>query len=69
MAPSAAPYGNYAHYYTKRKVSLLVGDPRIALLPRKWTEGARICDIGCNSGNVSVELGETGACLERDAGC
>lgn len=54
----STPYGNYAHYYTKRQVSLIHGDPRVGLLPPAWVQGKVVLDIGCNSGAVSVEIGQ-----------
>ncbi|KAL7414971.1 Bicoid-interacting protein 3-domain-containing protein [Mrakia frigida] len=52
------PYGNYSRYYSKRQVSLINGDPRVALLPPAWVKGKRVLDIGCNSGQVSVEIAQ-----------
>lgn len=55
--PMSNPYGNYSHYYSKRQVSLINGDPRVALLPPAWVKGKRVLDLGTNSGVVAVEIG------------
>lgn len=58
VIPRDAPiYGNYASYASKRGTSLLLGDRRVGIVPLSWVEGKRVLDVGCNSGQVSVELG------------
>lgn len=66
MIPRDAPiYGNYASYASKRGTSLLLGDRRVGILPLSWVEGKRVLDVGCNSGQVSVELGKSSLLLLR----
>ncbi|KAL8292428.1 hypothetical protein RQP46_001040 [Phenoliferia psychrophenolica] len=52
-----AEYGNYHGYYTKRKVGPQ-GDARLAVIPPDWLRGARVLDVGCNSGVVTIELAQ-----------
>lgn len=58
--PASAPpvYGNYASYYAKRGTSVLLGDRRVSRLPPAWVADRRVLDVGCNSGQVAVELGQ-----------
>lgn len=51
-------HGNYRGYYSKRKTSRLELDPRLAILPPEWFHNARVLDVGCNSGVVTVEVGQ-----------
>jgi 7SK snRNA methylphosphate capping enzyme len=55
---STVPYGNYTSYYSKRRDALQRGDDRLASLPPDFFLGKRVLDLGCNSGFVSVEIGE-----------
>lgn len=57
MALPTPAYGNYQAYYAKRGTSVLLGDRRIARLPKAWVTGRRVLDIGANSGLPSVALG------------
>ncbi|KAM0752144.1 Bin3-domain-containing protein [Meredithblackwellia eburnea MCA 4105] len=51
--------GNYRGYYTKRKESQMDPDVRLAKIPKDWFKGARVLDVGCNSGVVTVEIAQT----------
>ncbi|RKO90631.1 Bicoid-interacting protein 3-domain-containing protein, partial [Blyttiomyces helicus] len=48
--------GNYDNYYGKRTAHSRV-DPRLAMLDPEWFRGARVLDVGCNSGFVTVAIG------------
>lgn len=55
-------HGNYKHYYVRRRANEqyplpLERDERLALFDRDLFKGKKILDVGCNSGEVSVELG------------
>jgi 7SK snRNA methylphosphate capping enzyme len=55
-------HGNYRHYYVRRRANEqyplpLERDERLALFDRELFKGKRILDVGCNSGEVTVELG------------
>ena len=55
-------YGNYRNYYFKRRDALLFPqsrDERLPALPRSYFEGKKVLDVGCNSGQVTVELGRS----------
>lgn len=52
-----AEHGNYKNYYQKRKPSVH-GDARLAVIPPAWLKGARVLDVGCNSGVVTIELAQ-----------
>ncbi|KAJ9107377.1 hypothetical protein QFC21_000827 [Naganishia friedmannii] len=54
-------HGNYRHYYVRRRVNEqyplpLERDERLALFDRELFKGKKILDVGCNSGEVAVEL-------------
>nr|CAG8590274.1 14105_t:CDS:2 [Entrophospora candida] len=50
------PYGNYRGYYGYR----LNGkeDPRINMMKKEWFYGLEVLDIGCNTGEVTLEIGK-----------
>lgn len=50
------PYGNYRGYYGYR----LDGkeDPRISMMKKEWFYGLEVLDIGCNTGEVTLEIGK-----------
>jgi len=56
-------HGNYPSYYNHRKTSGSVTndnkDPRLKLVKEKHLEGQRILDIGCNTGEVTLEVATT----------
>ncbi|KAJ9123333.1 hypothetical protein QFC22_001532 [Naganishia vaughanmartiniae] len=56
-------HGNYKHYYVRRRANEqyplpLERDERLALFDRELFKGKRILDVGCNSGEVAVELAQ-----------
>ena len=56
-------HGNYRHYYARRRVNdeyplPLDQDERLSLLDPSLFKGKVVLDVGCNSGEVAVELGE-----------
>ncbi|KAJ9123754.1 hypothetical protein QFC24_003528 [Naganishia onofrii] len=56
-------HGNYRHYYVRRRANEqyplpLERDERLALFDRELFKGKRILDVGCNSGEVTVELAQ-----------
>lgn len=50
------PFGNYRNYYGYRIGNDVKEDPRLRVLKKEWFEGKDCLDIGCNSGNVTVDL-------------
>jgi 7SK snRNA methylphosphate capping enzyme len=55
-------HGNYRHYYVRRRANdqyplPLEQDERLQLLDPQLFKGKVVLDIGCNSGEVSVEIG------------
>jgi len=56
-------HGNYPSYYQNRKTSGNFTkdntDPRLTLVKEKHLEGQRILDIGCNTGQVTLEVATT----------
>lgn len=57
--PNEQPtHGNFVGYYTKRPRTR-GGDERLGLVPAEWIDGARVLDVGCNSGMVTVELAQS----------
>jgi 2-polyprenyl-3-methyl-5-hydroxy-6-metoxy-1,4-benzoquinol methylase len=55
--------GNYRHYYTRRRATdqyplPLDQDERIHVLDPSLFRGKVVLDVGCNSGEVAVELGK-----------
>lgn len=55
-------HGNYRHYYVRRRANdqyplPLERDERLQLLNPSLFKGKAVLDVGCNSGEVSVELG------------
>ncbi|KAJ3097451.1 hypothetical protein HDU97_004861 [Phlyctochytrium planicorne] len=64
MKPPHAPYGNYEGYYERRNTTAasLRVDPRLRILDREWFRNAKVLDIGCNSGEIAIQLAlHTGA--------
>lgn len=56
-------HGNYRNYYTRRRATdeyplPLDQDERIQLLDTSLFRGKVVLDVGCNSGEVAVELGK-----------
>lgn len=56
-------HGNYRHYYARRRANdeyplPLDQDERISLLDPSLFKGKVVLDVGCNSGDVAVELGK-----------
>ena len=58
--PKAAPYryGNYDRYYSYRNNGMLHDDPRLKLFNKEWFVDKTCLDIGCNTGQVTIELGK-----------
>ena len=58
-----AQHGNYASYYGYRHICGSdqkvdsAGDPRVKAMPADWFTGLRVLDVGCNSGQVTIEVG------------
>ncbi|RUS32841.1 hypothetical protein BC938DRAFT_474116 [Jimgerdemannia flammicorona] len=50
------PYGNYRSYYSSRRKTESLNDMRVPLLQKEWFEGKSVLDIGCNSGQFTVEI-------------
>ncbi|XP_028393765.1 probable RNA methyltransferase Y17G7B.18 [Dendronephthya gigantea] len=48
-------YGNYNRYYGYRNPKFLQ-DPRLKLFHQEWFEDKTVLDIGCNTGNVTLEI-------------
>lgn len=48
-------YGNYNRYYGYRNPKVLQ-DPRLKLFHREWFQDKTVLDIGCNTGNVTLEI-------------
>eukprot|EP00033_Pygsuia_biforma_P002787 GCRY01003077.1.p1 GENE.GCRY01003077.1~~GCRY01003077.1.p1 ORF type:complete len:298 (-),score=49.48 GCRY01003077.1:21-914(-) len=51
-------FGNYDRYYGYRnkEKEQMENDPRLALLETEWFEGKCCLDIGCNVGNLTLQL-------------
>ncbi|KAF0717338.1 Aste57867_2369 [Aphanomyces stellatus] len=53
--------GNFKKYYAFRLGGTIEGqleeDPRLAVFQKEWFEGKKALDIGCNSGNMTLEIG------------
>ena len=48
-------YGNYNHYYGYRNPKV-PNDPRLKLFHREWFQDKTVLDIGCNIGNITLEV-------------
>ena len=48
-------YGNYNRYYGYRN-PMVHDDPRLKLLNREWFQDKTVLDVGCNIGNVTLEI-------------
>lgn len=46
-------------YYNSRRSGDVMDDPRMKLFQREWFEGKHVLDIGCNSGELTIELART----------
>ncbi|GAA5883184.1 hypothetical protein JCM16303_006133 [Sporobolomyces ruberrimus] len=71
-APKAI-HGNYLNYYERRNTSPSLPDERLTLIPREWIVGKKVLDVGCNAGQVTIELARdyhalkvTGVDIDKD---
>lgn len=53
-----ALHGNYTNYYAKRSDPPHVLDPRLSLIPARYWVGKAVLDLGCNSGRVTLQVGQ-----------
>lgn len=51
-------YGNYTQYYGYRNSGAYWDDPRLKLLKGEWFRGKECLDIGSNTGQVTIAIGE-----------
>ncbi|KAJ3110294.1 hypothetical protein HDU96_006737 [Phlyctochytrium bullatum] len=61
-----APFGNYDGYYDRRNNTpdSFKLDPRLRLLDKSIFKNARVLDIGCNSGEIPIQIAlHTGALM------
>lgn len=49
-------YGNYNRYYGYRNSGSFASDSRLKLMKKEWFEGNSVLDIGCNTGQVTIEI-------------
>jgi len=49
-------YGNYNRYYGYRNSGSFASDSRLKLMKKEWFEGKMALDIGCNTGQVTIEI-------------
>lgn len=49
-------YGNYNRYYGYRNSGSFASDSRLKLMKKEWFEGKAVLDIGCNTGQVTIEI-------------
>ena len=49
-------YGNYNRYYGYRNSGSFASDSRLKLMKKEWFEGKSVLDIGCNTGQVTIEI-------------
>lgn len=49
-------YGNYNRYYGYRNSGSFASDSRLKLMKKEWFEGKTALDIGCNTGQVTIEI-------------
>ena len=49
-------YGNYNRYYGYRNSGSFATDSRLKLMKKEWFEGKIALDIGCNTGQVTIEI-------------
>ncbi|KAG9294654.1 hypothetical protein G9A89_008133 [Geosiphon pyriformis] len=49
-------YGNYPNYYNRRSKIKPENDPRLGLIEKAWLENRFVLDVGCNSGEFTIEL-------------
>ena len=52
-------YGNYTRYYGYRNNGSFASDSRLKLMKKEWFEGKSVLDIGCNTGQVTIEMART----------
>jgi len=52
-------YGNYTRYYGYRNNGSFASDSRLKLMKKEWFEGKVVLDIGCNTGQVTIEMART----------
>ncbi|GAA5939096.1 class I SAM-dependent methyltransferase [Sporobolomyces koalae] len=56
-AHRTAVHGNYLNYYERRVTTDPTQlDDRLELIPREWIENQSVLDVGCNAGQVSIQL-------------
>ncbi|KAI8098921.1 Bicoid-interacting protein 3-domain-containing protein [Halteromyces radiatus] len=51
-------YGNYTNYYKTRRNDANKLDPRLSLLNTSLFKDKNVLDIGCNSGNITIVIGQ-----------
>ncbi len=51
-------HGNYDRYYGYRNDGVLNEDPRLKLFKKEWFVDKECLDIGCNTGQVTIEIGK-----------
>jgi len=68
-----AVHGNYLHYYERRNTHPDARDERLNLIPKEWIKGKKVLDVGCNAGQVTIELARdygagkvTGVDIDKD---
>ena len=49
-------YGNYNRYYGYRNSGSFASDGRLKVMKKEWFEGKTALDIGCNTGQVTIEI-------------
>ncbi|CAG8433689.1 11266_t:CDS:2 [Ambispora gerdemannii] len=50
------PYGNYMGYYQRRNDATVKDDPRLEVFDKSFFERKEVLDIGCNSGEFTIEI-------------
>ncbi|KAK9824349.1 hypothetical protein WJX72_009605 [[Myrmecia] bisecta] len=56
-------HGNYHRYYGYRLGSAFEEDPRLQVLDKRWFQGRRCLDIGCNEGVVTLSVVQRFGCF------
>ncbi|KAI8855274.1 Bicoid-interacting protein 3-domain-containing protein [Chytridium lagenaria] len=65
LALPPAPFGNYEGYYRRRNPTSSL-DPRLRLLDPTWLNNARVLDIGCNTGEFTIQVALHTTALQVD---